>query len=212
MENIKFKDLDLVGKELFRKVNETFYISKLSKVMERIFLASNHDLGISEIKDECYMKSGILPNYIYYIHTSQLPKTKNLDIVYFNGKKSIWFYIPNMIENIGEDPYQYILKIYNTLLKLTKREYDTNNNFYSDEFNIIEYVLCIRLAYFLYETYGSIVIDIDRYKESLETSLYKYTTESIDNFIDHIKDNCDNPDYFDKKIYLESYILLEFKQ
>ena len=67
MQNIRYIELHLVGIELLRKNNESFYKSKLSDVMERIFIAANKDVGINDIAEEYYMKSGAIPDRILYI-------------------------------------------------------------------------------------------------------------------------------------------------
>ena len=123
MQNIKYKDLDLLGIELLRKNNESFYKSKLSDVMERIFIAANKDEEINDIAEEYYMKSGTIPDRIYYIYSDRLNEIapgKIYDIINFKDNPCIWFYSKNAIDKIGEDPVNTISTIYNVLLLVFK--------------------------------------------------------------------------------------------
>ena len=209
MESIKFKDLDSVGQELLRKNNESFYKSKLSDVMERIFIAANKNNGITKIEDEYYMKSGIIPDRIYYIYSDQLneiAKDKIYDIIIFKDKPCIWFYSKNAINLIGEDPVGTISSIYNVLLTTFKMNSIYRGTFIEKEDSILHSVYCIRLIIFLYETYG--ILDLEECKNEIINSLDEYTNESVLKFIDHVIKNYENTQYFTKKIYLESYMLL----
>lgn len=213
MQNIKYKDLDLVGIELLRKNNESFYKSKLSDVMERIFIAANKDEEINDIAEEYYMKSGTIPDRIYYIYSDRLNEIapgKIYDIINFKDNPCIWFYSKNAIDKIGEDPVNTISTIYNVLLLVFKTQPVFINSFINKENEILHSVFCIRLINFLHETYG--VIDLEKCKKEIIDSLYEYTSESVLKFIDDVIENYENPLYFSKKLYLESYMLLERKQ
>lgn len=213
MQNIRYIELDLVGIELLRKNNESFYKSKLSDVMERIFIAANKDVGINDIAEEYYMKSGAIPDRIYYIYSDRLneiAKDKIYDIVNFKDNPCIWFYSKNAIDKIGEDPVNTISDIYNILLLVFKTKPQFVNSFMNTENRILHSVFCIRLINFLYETYGA--IDIEKCKKEIIDSLYEYTEESVIKFVDDVIENYDNTVYFNKKLYLESYMLLENKK
>lgn len=219
-EIITYADIDHVGMELFRKNNETFYKSSLSHIMAKIFVAANKDNGITEIKDEYYMKSGSIPNKrVYYIYSDQLAesdKYKIYDIVYFNNKECIWFYIKNAINMIGENPVKYTKEIYRILLRALMPSSSvsivTQDFGEIEKYYILLNVMAIRLIYFIYDTYG--VIDLEAVKEEFCKNCNlneKYTSDSIMKFIEDTIDNFNNKQYFFDRIYLDSYMLLEEK-
>lgn len=216
-EIIKYEDIDHIGMELFRKNNDNFYRSYPSSIMSRILIAANKREGITEIKDEYYMKSSSIPNkrvyYIYSDQLSELNKSKIYDIVNFNNKECIWFYIKNTIDMIGEDPIKYTNMVYANLLSVLKPIHpNMRGTFEALERTILIDVMSIRLIYFLHDTYG--VIDLEEIKNKYcEKSLLSktFTSESIINFINDVIDNFNNKQYFFERMYLDSYMLLQEK-
>lgn len=211
MENIKCKDLYLIGIELLRKNNESFYKSKLSDIMQRIFIAANKDIGITSVDDEYYMKSGTIPDRVYYIYSEKLNNiacNKIFDIVIFKNKPCIWFYSKNTLDTIGKDPVDTIMDIYDALIHLFKSYDNYECNFIYTENIILKLVYCIGLIYYIDINYG--LISLEQCKEKFCNMInLKYTDESILKFIDHVIENINTSQYFDNKIYLESYMLLE---
>lgn len=212
MEQIKYENIEEIGIELLRKNNSKFYASKLSKIMEKMFIASNRMYGITELDNEYYMKSRALPDRVYYIYSDKLnevAKNKIFDVVLFKDQPCIWFYSKNAIDMIGEDPGT-ILVIYEILLKIFK-EYKSSHNsdtsFLHVENKIMHTVMSVRLCKFLYDTYG--VIDIDDFRTNIKQLWKLYSEENVDKFINHILENYDNKFYFINKEYLDSYMLLE---
>lgn len=228
MEIINYENIDLIGKELFRKNNDNFTRSKLSPVMEKMFIAANKAHGITEIDDEMYMKSSAIPDRVYYVYSDQLNKVakdKIFDIVVFKDRPCIWFYSKNAIDKIGEDPVYTTINIFTTLLSLfrTDRQHEYISSFISIENNIIITAMCTRLFKFMNETYG--VLDFEKCKEELiemywdnsvpslisSIKFHKtHTRDSIHKFIEDIVENYNNPYYYKHKLYLDSYNLIEY--
>lgn len=208
-KEIKYNSIDSIGMELFRKNNNTFYNSKLSTVMSKIFIAANRECNIEDTDDEYYMKSGSLPNKVYYIYSDKVNKElsdKIFDIVVFNGNLCIWFYSKNAINMIDTDPVRTIIKIYDTLLSTFRKPIE--DTFTEKENEIVTYVMTIRLLQFIDDTYG--IIDLEKCESELaSTYLEQYKYESIKAFIKDVVDNCNNKEYFTNKEYLDSYLLLE---
>ena len=212
--DIKYQDIDKIGMELFRKNNGSYIRSGLSDIMKKIFISANKSAGITDIIDESYMKSGIIPGRIFYIYSDQLyekDKTKIYDIVNFNNEECIWLYSTNVINMIGEDPCNTIILIYSTLLNLFKNYKDIYyNNFSNKEKAIIIAVMSIRLMVFLYDEYG--VLDLDECKKQFVSVIKQhtdYTESSIMKFIEDTINRYDNIQYFTNREYLNSYMLLE---
>lgn len=209
-KEIKYDDLSLIGMELFRKNNETFYKSALSPIMKKIFIAANKKIDNAD--NEYYMKSGILPNKVFYIYSdnlTELDETKLYDVVNFNGNICIWFYSINIMNMIDSNPVTTINEIYTLLVEIFRNnnKYNIPNSvFINTENKIVITVMVIRLLKFLHETYG--VLDIDNCKNTIIELIPEGTHESIENFIDDILDNCDNINYFKNREYLKSYLLL----
>ena len=213
MEEIKYENIEEIGIELLRKNNAKFYASKLSKIMERMFIAANKMYGITEIDNEYYMKSRALPDRVYYIYSDKLnevAKNKIFDIVLFKDKPCIWFYSKNAIDMIGEDPGT-ILVIYEILLKVFKGYRSYNNSLdislLHTENKIMHTVMTVRLAKFLQDMYG--VIGVDDCRSDIKQLWKLYSEENVDKFIDHILENYDNKYYFTNKEYFDSYMILE---
>lgn len=197
-----------VGMELFRKNNDSFYHSKLSDVMSKIFIAANKEYGIDDIEDEYYMKSGTIPNRIYYIYSNRLREAaprKIYDIVSFNGDTCIWFYSNNAIDMIDVNPVLYINNIYDALLKVFRPT--IRNTFMEKENKIVKVVMIALLLQFLNDTYG--VLDLEKCLDRLSSDMISYTHESARSFINDIIDNYNEKSYFIKREYLSSYLLLE---
>lgn len=210
MENeIKYSDLSLIGRELFRKNNDKFMRSNLSPIMSKIFIAANIDSNITDTESEYYMKSGILPNKIFYIYSDQLTEKnpcKIYDIVNFNGQKCIWFYSNNVINCIDKHPVSTIIGIYSRLLSFFKTA--EFNTFMNIENNIVLDTMVIGFINFLHETYG--VLDMDICKKSIINIRFEeYTEESAINFINNVLENYNNTSYYDTREYLVSYLLLK---
>lgn len=221
-KNIKYDKIYNIGIELLRKNNELFYKSNLSHIMAKIFIASNRIYGITSIEDEYYMKSGAIPNRVYYIYTDRLVsdekksiRKKMYDVVNFNGEKCIWLYSKNIIDSMGEAPVNTILELYNELLETfypTSVKVRTPMTFDSMENIIIKYAMTVKLIHFLYESYG--LIDIDVCKNFLAQKMnsdFRCTAESAIEFINDTIDNT-NKEYFFDRDYLDSYMLLKEKK
>lgn len=204
---IKYEQLNLIGMELFRKNNSTFLKSPLSPMMDRIFKAAN---GIVSTDSEFYMKSGAIPNRIYYIYSDQLLEKdpdKIFDVIYFNGEKCVWFYSKNVINKIDENPIDTIFDIYDLLISVFM-PYTYFNSFLMDENKVANISMCMNLILFLNETYG--VLDIDLCKKLLiEKYLDNYTEESAKEFVEDIASNCSIKNYFNNREYLDSMVLLK---
>lgn len=212
--DIKYQDIDKIGMELFRKNNGSYIRSGLSDIMKKIFISANKTSGITNIDDEHYMKSGVIPGRIFYIYSDQLyekDKTKIYDIVNFNNEECIWLYSTNVINMIGESPVNTIILIYSALLNLFKNYKDIYyNNFSNKEKAIIIAVMSIRLMVFLYDEYG--VLDLDECKKQSVSVIKQhtdYTESSIMKFIEDTINRYDNIQYFTNREYLNSYMLLE---
>lgn len=215
-KQITYDDLSLIGMELFRKNNDTFLRSKLSSVMRKIFLAANRNIKIDDIESVNYMKSGVLPNKVFYIYSdamSEQNEKKMYDVVNFNGETCIWFYSNNTINMVDNNPVYNINQIY-TILIDTFIEKPTGYEFIHTESFIAKNAMNIKLMQFLHETYG--VLDVDSYKRTTINSLNRryprYTDESIEKFIDDVMDNYYNNSYFKNRDYLTSYLLLEYEK
>lgn len=208
--DIKYDKINLIGMELFRKNNDTFLKSNLSTIMSRIFKAANSPF-IVDIDSEYYMKSGSIPNRIFYIYSQELVDknpTKIYDIVQFNNEECIWFYSTNAISMIDKDPVNTIIDIYDTLINVFMPT-TLYESFINVENFIAKIAMSLNLMLFLNDTYG--VLDIDKCKEELITNqLSNYTIESARDFINDIETNCNNS-YFHNREYLESYLLLKKK-
>lgn len=201
---ITYDQISLIGMEMFRKNNSSFISDSLSPIMERIFKAANH---IKNIDGEYYMKSGILPNEVFYIYSDQVRKDKLFDTVYFNGSKCTWLYSKNIMNAIDEEPIKTIYMLYSELF-LTFAPRDFVHTFLERENKLLKYVMTIRIIVFLHETYG--ILELDKCRDSLVNNvLKKYTTESALEFVDDVIDNCNDKDYFTARRYLDSYMLLE---
>lgn len=225
MEKITYGEISSIGMELLRKNNDNFIATKLSEQMERIFIAANKDQGVREIKNETYRKSGMIPGRVYYINTDQV-KNKIYDIVTLNDEDCVWLYTNNAIDKIGEDPVNTITDIYDTLLSTFKCPLRLAG-FNRVEYRIIGWAATILLFNFLYESYGSEVIDIEKCKKDMIKKITNltprqytnddfdtiiidnYTEESKYKFIDHVIANSNIKRYFINREYLNSYMLLE---
>lgn len=212
-EIISYDDIERIGTELFIKNNESFVNSKFSKNMSKIFLAANKDSGITEIKDEYYMKSSKIPNkkilYIYSEQLRHLKKYKIYDIVNFNDNECIWIYSLNTIDMIGLNPVTYTIKLF-TILTGVLRPLKWKDSFARIEDEMAIYALSIRLVYFIYKLYG--VIDIDEYEKdfiNLSPLSLRYTKESIKLFFDNVIDGYNYQQYFFERGHLDAYMLLE---
>lgn len=207
MDNINYNTLNLVGMELFRKNNQTFMSSSLKGVMGRLFIAANKKYGIKDSEDVSYMKSGSFPNRVFYIYSDELLEKapdKLLDVVYLNGKPCIWFYSKNLINSIDKDP-MVMFKMFKELI-LAFMPKAPIGSFMYDEHYIVAYVLTIRLAKFIHETY---VLDLEKFKEELHKNATAFTKESVELFINDVLDRCEAEEYFINREFLESYMLLE---
>lgn len=210
-KQIKFNDISLIGMELFRKNNDTFMRSKLSPIMGRLFTAANKDSGIRDYENEYYMKSGILPNKVFYVYSDQLTEknpTKIFDVVNFNGEICIWFYSNNVINMIEEEPANTISSLYAVLISIFRKS--EHGTFVNEENLIVHYTMVIKFIQFLYDTYGLSYLENYKYHAS-NFILTEYTKESIMDFIDDVLDNYDDKSYYDSRKYLDSYLLLELK-
>lgn len=212
-KEIKYDELSLIGMELFRKNNETFYKSSLSPIMKKIFLAANKDERLDNAESEYYMKSGILPNKIFYIYSDNLAeanKFKLYDVVNFNGDICIWFYSINVMNMIDNDPVNTINEIYKVLIGVFRKNIINNSTINLDSFSlfinkenkIATVVMILRLLKFLHETYG--VLDIDECKKTVIELFKNWVNKEV---IDDILNNCDNKDYFRNREYLDSFLL-----
>jgi hypothetical protein len=210
-KQIKYNEISLIGMELFRKNNDTFMRSKLSPIMEKIFLSANKIYGITDYDDEFYMKSGILHNKVFYIYSNQLENTyKFYDVVDFNGEICIWFYSNNVINGIERDPFNTAYDIYDAIISHLKYRQNINifdSTFIMKEKNIACTAMALGFIKFLHETYG--VIDIKDCIKDLKRKFVDYSEESIQKFAEDILENCNNKDYYDSRKYLDSYLLLE---
>lgn len=211
-KEVSYEQINLIGRELFRKNNDTFMRSPLSPIMSKIFIAANKDSNIDNAVNEFYMKSGILPNKIFYIYSNNLTeksKSKLYDVVYFNGEVCIWFYSTNVINMIGEKPVETLIDIYYLLMEV----FDNYNNIDRDyyiykEQHIAMVAMIIYMLKFLHETYG--ILDMDKCKNDIyDTVLYKYTQDSAFEFIEDVLERCESKVYFKQREYLESYLLLQ---
>ena len=207
-KQIKFSDISLIGMELFRKNNDTFMKSRLYPIMGKLFVAANKESGIRNYENEYYMKSGILPNKVFYIYSDQLTEKdpeKLFDVVNFNGELCVWFYSNNVINMIESNPVRTIYDLYGSLVSTFRsEEYGT---FAYTESIIAEDTMVIAFINFLHETYG--VLDLDKDLLYSDYRLCTYTKESVIDFIDDVLDKNDNKGYYDNRDYLESYLLLE---
>lgn len=211
MMDIKYENISLIGMELFRKNNSTFLKSNLSPIMSKIFKAANSP-HIQDTDSEYYMKSGSIPNRVFYIYSDQLSEKdpeKIYDIVYFNNEPCIWFYSSNAINMIDKDPVVTIYDIYYHLQSMFMNKCHTFTiDFMNTEYFIVRIVMCINLIIFLNETYGA--LDVEKCKkEIIEKYLDDYTEESAIAFIEDVCENCTSKDYFNNREYLDSYLLLK---
>lgn len=224
MTKIKYEHIENIGIELLRKNNDKFYRSKLSKQMERIFIAVNKLEGVTHIEDEYYMKSSTIPDRVYYIYSDQLndlAKDKIYDVVIFKDELCIWFYSKNAINMIGQDPVNSIYKIYSELLSMFKSL--SYNEFTYMEYKLLRASMSIRLFKFISDNYG-ILNDEERLKlvtkclnsNNNNSSFYidinnhnDYTDESMNEFINDIIDKYDNEYFYTNKEYLDSYMILK---
>lgn len=208
---IKYDAINGVGIELFRKNNNSFISSNLSAIMERIFKAANSP-HIREMENEYYMKSGAIPNRVFYIYSDQLAEKyekKILDVVQLNGNMCIWIYSKNAINMIDKYPVKTIETIYDALLR-TFEPSTLFGSFINTERFIVKLVMTLNLIIFLNETYGA--LDIEECKKNMiDTYLYEYTEESASLFIEDIVKNYSNTQYISAREYLDSYLLLEEK-
>lgn len=213
MNNIRYEDIKLIGMELFRKNNETFLKSNLSPIMSRIFKAANSP-HITDTDNEYYMKSGSIPNKVFYIYSDELSEKdpeKILDIVYFNGDRCVWIYTKNAINMIDKKPVDTIYNIYHTLMT-TFMQFSgvIYGNFINTEHYIAELAMCMNLIIFLNETYGA--LDVEECKIYLtDNHLREYEKDSCKEFIDEVCENCTSKNYFNNREYLDSYLLLRKK-
>lgn len=209
-KNITYDNICSIGMELFRKNNDTFMRSKLSIIMERIFLAANKYDNISN-KEAFFMRSGKLPDRVYYIYSDEMlekASEKMYDIVNFKGERCIWFYSDNVINLIGKDPARYIDELYDVLNELFIRKCPSHPGFHNEEQRILTYSMNIVLAKFINETYrGS--LDLEEYKKGLCDRMHYYTKESVLSFIDDVYKKCNSDTFFSSREYLDSYMLLE---
>lgn len=205
-KSINYEQISLLGMELFRKNNESFMTSKLSPIMSRIFKAANKNIKNETTENECYMKSGILPNKIFYIYSDKI-KTKLLDVVFFNGETCIWLYTNTIINKIDERPVVTIIELYSILVQIFMQR-TCDEYFINEEDDLISIIMSIRLIKFLHETYGALDID-DCMKRIKSVVLFCFTNDSVDKFIEDVLENCDNVNYFKNREYLDSYLLLE---
>ena len=228
MEKIKYEDIEAIGAELLKKNNNTFYRSKLSKQMEKIFIAANKVIGIKEIEDEYYMKSSAIPDRVYYIYSEQLnklAKDKICDVVLFKDKPCIWFYSKNAIDMIGEDPVKAIYEIYNTLLNVFKN-YSFYGSFLNVEYKVVRATMSIRFLNFVSNNYYDLKEHVeklthkclnDRNVDNLPPYITispmdpvnDYTDDSVRKFIDDVNSKFIDEYYYTNKEYLESYMILE---
>lgn len=206
-KNIKYEAISQIGMELFKKNNDSFMKSKLSHTMSNIFMVANKDSNIKDTDSEYYMKSGVLPNRVFYIYSDKVKKSKIFDIVRLNDEICIWFYSKNAIEMIDKNPLDTIVLIYHTLMKTFKG--DIPDSFISIENFIAASAMSIKLVQFLHETYG--LIDVEKFKDDLtvQMKLLSFSPESTRLFINDVLDNYYNKDYFNNRDYLTSYLLLE---
>lgn len=216
-KEIKYEDINLIGMELFRKNNENFYKSNLSPIMKKIFIAANKNINIENADDEYYMKSGILPNKVFYIYSDKLMEedpNKLYDVVYFNSDICIWFYSNNVINMIDMDPVKTIFNIYTILNQIFRKKLDfittiSESLFLDIENKMATMSMVVNLIKFLHETYG--VLDINKCIDDMISLIPEYTYESSKKFIENVLDNCNTSSYFKNREYLESYLLLESK-
>lgn len=211
IKHVKYEDIFSVGVELFKKNNDTFLRSKLSTTMNRIFKAANKGYVSSE-SEAYYMKSGELPDRVFYIYSDELTESlpsKGFDIVTFKDNYCIWFYTTNMINRIDKHPVQAISNMYEHILDIFEDRF-TLTGFIRTELELVNTVMTIKLIGFLHETYG--VLDMATCKSEIVTlHLSHYTKESAMKFIDDVLDNYYNKEYFNSRLYLDSYLLLEEK-
>lgn len=213
-KRIKYSDISLIGMELFRKNNETYMRSKLSPIMKKIFVAANPSSKIEDTETTRYMKSGVLPNRVFYIYSDELESknpSKIFDIVDFNDNICIWFYSNNVINRIDKDPISTILLIYDTLVEVF-RPCHVHTSFANTEGCIASLTMSIGFINFLHETYGA--LDMDKCKKDLYNNFnfINYKSDSVLLFIDDVLKNYNNESYFNNRNYLESYMLLERKE
>lgn len=205
-KSINYEQISLIGMELFRKNNESYMRSKLSPIMSRIFKAANKNIKIDNTDNEYYMKSGIIPNKVFYIYSDNT-NTKLLDIVFFNGEPCIWLYTNTIINKIDERPVVTIIELYSILVEIFMQR-PCDEYFINEEDDLISIIMSIRLIKFLHETYGALNID-DCMKKIKSAVLFCFTNDSVDKFIEDVLENCDNVNYFKNREYLDSYLLLE---
>lgn len=225
MEVIKYDAIKSIGMELFRKNNSTFLKDPLSPIMSRIFKAANSPY-VQNTDTDFYMKSGIIPNRVFYIYSNELTEkypNKIADTVYFNNELCVWIYSKNAINKIDEDPLT-IFDIYYDLLMA----FMSQISLYSSSFNVKEcYIAAIamtaNLMIFLNETYGA--LDIEQCKAILSKKLLFrenidapfiisnnekfYEPESVIEFIEDVFEKCTEKSYFNNREYLDSYLLLK---
>lgn len=211
MEVIKFDMVNSIGMELFRKNNSTFLKDSLSLMMSKIFKAANSP-HITDTTEDYYMKSGAIPNRVYYIYSNELSEknpTKIYDIVYFNNEISVWLYSKNAINMIDKEPVDTIMNIYDALMGAFFGS-TLHLSFVNTENFIAKIAMSLNLIVFLNETYGA--LDIDECKNYIiENYLSNYTEESAREFVEDICSNSTNKNYFNNREYLNSYILLRKK-
>lgn len=227
-EDIKYDNIESVVIEIFTKYNPSYYSSNLSKIMEKIFVATNKNSGITTGDNEYYRKSGAIPDRVYYIYSKQLKEldeSKLYDIVLFKNNSCIWFYPDNIINMIEKKPIQTLSAIYDILIGVFSNSNTfVNSNYYNFitiENRILKIVFIIRILNFISITYTNIISAKDSKEElydiidTIHPYYYYtdnnnfYTYESKNKFIDDIIDNSSYETYISQKEYLNSYMLLE---
>lgn len=225
MEQFTYDDIDSIGKELFTKNNNNFISTKLSPIMSKIFIFANKEMNITITDNDKYMKSGSIPDRIYYIYTDQVDSRKMYDIVNFKDKPCIWFYSKNAITNATDD-MENIFHIYKVLLKIFRYP-NTREDVYlyqsiDVEYYIIKCIMSARLFLFIHDKYSVLdeygILDIDKFKSILKKKLddfflaFDFTNESFEEFFNHVKENAYNEKYFKSKIYLDSFDKLQLER
>ena len=212
MEAIKYDTINSIGMELFRKNNSTFLKDPLSPMMSRIFKAANSP-NVNNTEGDYYMKSGAIPNRVYYIYSDELSENdpdKVYDIVNFNNETCVWIYSKNAINMIDKNPAYTILEIYNALIYAFGNTDGYYSSFIHTENSIAKIAMSLNLIIFLNETYG--VLNIDECKDYIiKNCLSSYTEISANAFIEDVYSKCTNKNYFINREYLDSYILLKRK-
>lgn len=217
MEIIKYDMISAIGMELFRKSNNTFLKDSLSPIMTKIFKVGNMPYVLNTDSDY-YMKSGVIPNRVFYIYSDELLEKypdKIYDIVYFNNEKCIWIYSKNAINMIGDNPVSTMNDLYSALIltlmpdiAIDKLYYDYPS-FITIEYDIVKIAMILHLSKFLNETYG--ILDMDKCKKDITELCEDYTNESTNAFIEDILNNCNNKTFYSSREYLNSFLLLELK-